>query len=325
MALLPRTFAELRSNLEKLKERAIRVLTRKQEEASSAFGDLITNRRDWLFANLPEESARYLYELHDKYEQKRLAKRIGLEVAHDYLLNASLAQAIEHITAADLARFVIKPAAARSGVGCRCIVREENGYLDLREWRRYDSLQALEREVRSEYGKLGRPDDWVVEELLMPIDGSLSLIEDYKVYCFAGRAEVIAVKKVRPGEAKYGLRWFTRAWQPVDVGIASENTDTSIEPPENAAELLRVAEQASAALCYPFIRIDLYNSTRGVILGELTPGPGKRHEFNPEWDERMSNRWHEAARKLEGDLQAGRITPLFPEADEARQHASENS
>ena len=77
-------------------------------------------------------------------------------------------------------------------------------------------------------------------------------------------------------------------------------------------ELLATAEAAASALCYPFIRIDLYDTSRGVVLGEFTPGPGRRYAFLPDWDVRLSRRWREAAAALEEGIGSGRIRPLMP-------------
>ncbi len=76
--------------------------------------------------------------------------------------------------------------------------------------------------------------------------------------------------------------------------------------------MLAIAERISAKLCYPFIRVDLYDTSRGPVVGELTPGPGRRYAFSPQWDARLSQRWLEVARVLETGIRSGRIQPLGP-------------
>lgn len=283
------------------------------EATEATFGYLIDNRRDWLFANLPTASAEYHHDMHGKQQQKRLAMRLGLEVAEEYLANVPLARAIHFIEQADLERFVIKPTASRSSVGCRCVIRDGEGFLELLSGRRYQNLRELERDAAREYAKLERADEWVLEELLMPADGSVSLVEDYKVYCFAGVAELILQKKLIPGEKQYRIQWYTRDWTPVDVGKYSDRVDKTLAAPRNAARLVEVAEAASSKTCYPFLRVDLYDTSRGIIFGEFTPGPGPRRGYNAEWEARLARRWFEAANTLEQGLRSGSIKPLYPE------------
>lgn len=149
----------------------------------------------------------------------------------------------------------------------------------------------------------------------MPVDGSVGLIEDYKLYCFAGRVELILHKQPLGSAQETYNRIYTRDWTPVNVGLEDQD-DVIVEAPINGARLVQVAEYASSRLCYPFIRIDLYDTSRGIVLGEFTPGPGRAHDFNAEWDERMSTRWVEAASRLKEGIRAGNIQPLHPEPKE---------
>jgi hypothetical protein len=286
-----------------------------------SFGDLIDNRHEWLYENLPPASAKYLHNLHAKQQQKSLAQQLGLSVAKEYLMNVPLAEAIQYIERTRLDRLVIKPNSSHSAIGCRCVVRNGQDYLDLRKGKTY-RLQELERELAEEYGGLNRPDEWLVEELLMPADGSIDLIEDYKLYCFAGRVELILNKKQKliAGKKECRVQWYTRDWKPVDVGQASDLLDSSLEVPDHASQLVAIAKSTSARLCYPFIRIDLYDTTRGIVLGEFTPGPGRRHEWNAEWNERLVAWWFEAARTLEDRLRSGKVQPLYPKAEGVQVH-----
>ena len=304
----------------KRKERQSKRLAAEREAAKAdptaakTFGYFIDHRRDWLFKNLPAESAEYHHDMHSKEKQKALARRLGLEVAHEYLAKVPLADAIQYIEQHNLERFVIKPVSSKSAVGCRCLVKEGNQYRDLKKSHMY-SLQDLEQELWMEYAPLQRPDEWLLEELLLPADGSVTHIEDYKMYCFAGKVELLGVKRLRPGEKKQRVVWYTRDWTMVDTGRLQELGDPSMTPPANADKLIAVAEEVSSKTCYPFLRVDLYDTTRGIVLGEFTPGPGIRDGFNAEWEERLARRWREAAQTLEEGLRSGRIKPLMPETE----------
>ena len=278
--------------------------------AADSFGSLVDAREAWLFATLPPAVAAYQYDIFSKVSQKRLARRLGLSVAEDYVACAPLTEALAYVEQHHLDRFVIKPNSSRSAIGCHPLVRDGEGFfLDVRSGRRFRH-DLLAPTLRGELIR-GRDDAWIVEELLLPADGSTSVIEDYKLYCFGGKVELIFYKRPLPGD-KLGVRhWYTRDWVPVTPG------DRHYPPrpfaPIHGARLVEAAETASSQLCYPFIRIDLYDASRGVVLGEFTPGPGRAYCFNEAWNPRLVALWHEAARAIAEGIRAGRITPLGPE------------
>ncbi|MFO7544631.1 MAG: ATP-grasp fold amidoligase family protein [Trueperaceae bacterium] len=287
------------------------------------FGDFIDRRHEWLFAHLPEASAAYLHDLHAKDKQKALARRLGLSVADEYVSHVPLADALEFITSTPVDHVVLKPVAAKSGNGVFCIVKEDGRYRDLRSEKRF-RLDRLRQEAHLSYAKLRRPDAWMVEELLLPADGSIRIIDEVKAHCFGGRTELI-MQKGEVGGGKRGLRFYDRDWQPVTTGRRTESTIDELTPPPNGAALVEVAERAATQIPMPFMRVDLYDTSRGVVLGEFTPGPGGRHAFNAEWTERLTRSWREAAKRLEAALANGEMQPLLPDAqsfDEQRETAA---
>src|SRR5690554_2588461 len=82
--------------------------------------------------------------------------------------------------------------------------------------------------------------------------------------------------------------------------------------PAAADALVSEAERATRQIPLPFMRIDLYDSHRGVDLGEFTPGPGGLRQFNDEWQARFIRLYREAAAELEAGLRTGAIAPLMP-------------
>jgi hypothetical protein len=275
-----------------------------------SFGDLVRNRREWLRRHLPPASLELHLDIMTKESQKRLARRIGLEVAVDHVVGRPLAEALAHVQHERLDRFVIKPTSSYSGIACHALVREGARYRDLRSgrWLRMGQLGQLLRRERLR----DRDDSWLVEELLLPSDGALAPIADYKFYCFGGRVELIVHKRAAPGPKRYHAQLYDRDWLPVNVGL-EDRDDPVAEAPLNGARLVATAERAAASLCYPFIRIDLYDSHRGIVLGEFTPGPGRAYGFNAEWNARLVRRWQEAEAMLEEGIRSGRITPLGAE------------
>jgi len=75
-------------------------------------------------------------------------------------------------------------------------------------------------------------------------------------------------------------KFYDFEWQPVITGKYTDTTDESLPPPEDPAALSALASSVSAALPAPFCRVDLYETTRGPVVGELTPEPGGYYLFD---------------------------------------------
>src|SRR5690606_33257806 len=121
-------------------------------------------------------------------------------------------------------------------------------YHDLRTGKRF-RLDGLRQEANLSYAKLRRADEWMVEELLLPADGSIRVIDEVKAHCFGGRTELIMQKGEVDG--KRGLRFYDREWRPVTTGRRTESTIDDLTPPTNGAELVEVAERAATQIPVP--------------------------------------------------------------------------
>lgn len=293
--------------------RWLRWWKREKRRRSSEFGALVTSRKDWLFETLPKDAAEYQYNIFTKESQRRLAHRLGLATADVYLSGVSLAAALDYVEREGLERFVIKPDSSHNSIGFRPLARTGDRFRDLRDGKEL-TIGGLRRTLHREYGGRGRPDAWVVEELLLPASGAIAPVEDFKFFCFGGRAELIA-QTWRISSKPWKRRiWYTRDWEPVVVKSQNRNHDEA-KVPASAADLVAFAEHAAAQLAYPFMRVDLYDTSRGIVFGEFTPGPGSRHGFTPEWDARLAQLWREAAARLDHDIRSGTIRPLGPERE----------
>lgn len=275
------------------------------------FGALVSARKRWLFETLPVASAELHYDLFTKESQRRMAERLGLSTAQTYLAGAPLDEALAFVERRRLERFVIKPNLSSSSIGVRPLVREGDWFRKINGGR-IRGIEGVKRDLVRARPRRGRTEEWIVEELLLPPDGAEAPLDDYKFYCFGGRMEFVA--HMWKASRRPHKRWanYTRDWEPVEVITGKPNVPPAAISPRRR-ELVETAEAASAQLCYPFIRIDLYDTSRGVVLGEFTPGPGRRYDVLPDWDERLSLRWREAAAELEEGIRSGRIHPLMPD------------
>jgi hypothetical protein len=281
--------------------------------APGSFGALISERKQWLFDHLPEDVARYQYDIFHKTSQKRLAARLGMSVASTLFGPAPLSEVIEYLRTSAPERFVIKPNSGHSRIGFHRFLHERGVFTEVgRRGRR--RLGAVHEMLRRDFAGRARPDEWLVEEMLLPADGAVRAIDNYHFFCFAGRVEFIM--HVRPAERpseRALLDWYTRDWLLTDVKARRPNAGPA-RAPVNAPQLLATAEGAAARLCYPFIRMDLYATNRGIVFGEFTPGPGGLNFFKPEVYERLGRLWYEAEALVLERIRTGELQLLGPEA-----------
>ena len=304
--LLPRSVRRAWQAFRRLTLRTSRRPRRRSDP--SLFGSLVDEREAWLHAHLPPKIARYQCDIMTKAGQKVMAARLGLPVAKTYLTGVPLDEALAYVKGRALERVVVKPDLSHSGIGCKALVARDEGYVDVRSGA-HGPLEAHRRSMLRAYGRLDRDDAWIVEELLLPVGGALRPIDDFKLYCFGGRVEIVAHKRAEGGGKNNSI--YTRDWRPVNIGL--DDRDTLVyQAPLNGLRLVEFAERAAGQLFYPFIRVDVYDSSRGIVLGEFTPGPGRRYWLNEEWNALFVQRWHEAAEALLDGLRSGAITPLGP-------------
>lgn len=287
---------------------------RRQPGDPTSFGTVVDERWTWLPQHLPPDVARYQGDIYTKDDQRRLGERLGLQMAETYLAGVPLAEVLAYVEEHALERFVVKPISSYNAIGCRALVATERGFLDLRSEQQL-SLEGHGFAMARAYAPLGRRDAWVLEELLLPVDGTLRAVDDYKFYCLGGRVELVL--QTRPQRRGKRFKQFhDRKWQPVKVGLEDRKTFV-YEVPVNGRKLVQFAEAVASRLAYPFMRIDAYDTTRGIVLGEFTPGPGRTHEFNDEWNDYLLRRWYEAEAALLEGMRSGTITPLGPPSADA--------
>ena len=110
----------------------------------------------------------------------------------------------------------------------------------------------------------------IVEERLFPRKGT-ELI-DYKFYTFDGKAILVDVLSSTSRQNHEDF-FLNMNWQAVDPAyIYAHNLSERIpEKPETLQEMIRVAEMLGRGL--DFVRVDLNDTTLGIVLGEMTLYP----------------------------------------------------
>ena len=109
----------------------------------------------------------------------------------------------------------------------------------------------------------------IVEEALIPKEGGE--LKDFRFYTFNG-----VVKAINVGSASYRRNkenvFFKPNWQRFKLTRYKEKLPNPIpKKPYNLQEMIQVAQNLAKEL--DFMRVDLYNTSRGIVLGEMTVYP----------------------------------------------------
>lgn len=160
-----------------------------------------------------------------------------------------------------------------------------------------DKDKLDESEVRAQLKKWGREDFWayyselqyrhIPKRLLLEryLGTETAAPEDYKFYCFHGRADCVMVCMERElGQPRF--YFFDRDWRLLRINRDSRNAPEDFAPPKPAG--LDAAFNAADVLSadFPFVRVDLYLVDGRVYFGELTftPAAGLDNRRLPETD-----------------------------------------
>lgn len=131
----------------------------------------------------------------------------------------------------------------------------------------------------------------IIEKYMENTDGTA--IDDYKFYCFDGKAEYVMVCRERnTGSPKF--YYFDRNWNfkrnmSNDGKAISENEVAKIKKPENLEKMFEIVEILSKDI--KFVRTDLYYINNNIYFGELTffPLAGVDTTRTKECDEILNN------------------------------------
>lgn len=124
----------------------------------------------------------------------------------------------------------------------------------------------------------------LVEELLIDKEGHTPPT-DYKFYCFSNEPKLVQVIRRCPFRVSYH---DPRDWMNIE-GVC-EREKFVPEKPENLAEMCEIAIRLSRIFFYP-VRVDLYNTTKGIVFGEFCLTSGLSQHILPEYDKILDGWW----------------------------------
>jgi hypothetical protein len=127
----------------------------------------------------------------------------------------------------------------------------------------------------------------IIAESLLEENGNVPL--DYKFFCFSGRAEYVQMNIDRFGDPYE--KTFDRDFAPLDVWQGTRQYPKRVPRPDNYEEMVRIAECLAQNL--DFIRVDQYNISGRIYVGELTcyPGGGRIRWIPREYDYLLGEKW----------------------------------
>lgn len=258
-----------------------------------------------------------------KLRSYSLADSLGITTPEIYRVWNS----VRDIDFSDLAvdRFVLKADGGHSGMAVMPLIRTPTGWQTLTGKDQLPEGRPSERMLsRLEQG--GGP--YFAEEFLQS-ESDATIPEDIKVYTAYGQVLQVLVMRTE-GVQVMNRRSFARKYfgpDGTDLGpiLPGANYGPDIPLPAGWSQLLAAAETISIAAGIPFVRVDLYATPQGPVLGELTPGPGGRQTYSLDHDAQLGAAWNNAEVRLQRDLSRGRplgtlfgaehYTWRYPESD----------
>ena len=134
------------------------------------------------------------------------------------------------------------------------------------------------------------------------------LPDDVKIYAFYGEVALVLLRRMPVHADTSVARVRMVGPDGTDLGAVQRGRtyDTSLEVPDHLPLMTEIASALSLAVPVPVVRVDLYASGEGVVLGELTPLPGDSQTFTRQWDEDLGTRYDRAEARLQLDLSEGR-------------------
>lgn len=261
-----------------------------------------TRRLYGQIAKLPDRDVVPHWRLPRKLDNYRLAASHGIRVPTVY----AVWDRIDDIRLAGLPdRFVLKSDGGSTSRGVFPVRRDGVGFVQVDGRRRFGPTGLHEALRDLEQDGLARP-PYFAEELLQDRTAG-PLPHDVKLYCFYGEVGQVLVRQVpEHGEDRSLRKRYVRPDGTDLTDEVPEPQDATIPLPPHFEEALRVGVVLSHAVPLPFVRVDVYDTPDGVVLGEITLVPGGRNAWSLEHDTHLGQLVEAAEARLWRDLARGR-------------------
>lgn len=224
----------------------------------------------------------------NKWNSREFAVAHGVAVPELYWSGRRVADApLESLTRP----YVIRPA---WGAGCH----KSHMIVDGRDLNYLTDVtpESLRATLRRENGPIARY-PLLFEEFLTNLEGQYDRALEYNIYVFGDRVAVVR-QLLRVGMIS-SVADYDEHWNPLrdDTGqiVKLQDYRPVLERrprPERLEEMVAVARRLGTAIG-TFIRVDLYDTPRGVVFGEFSSVPSLGKGFSPWTDRYLGDLWAE--------------------------------
>ena len=157
----------------------------------------------------------------------------------------------------------------------------------------------------------------VFAEEFLEQPGGLTIPDDVKIYVAYGRVLQVLLRRVgeHGKDSTVTYKYVGATGEDLGAITTTREIDPAIPVPHSLPEMVSVAQHLSRAIGLPFCRVDLYNTVRGVVLGEITRTPGGAQTYQLDHDRWMGEQWLLAKAELELDTLRGRPVAMLHGAE----------
>lgn len=186
---------------------------------------------------------------------------------------------------------VIKPLDGAAQIGAMVLHPAGSRWRDVRNGRVY-TLGGIRERMRLVLAeKTSWRDLWLVEERLYPPKGS-GAVHEFEVFVFGG-VNVPLVRRMHAENGQTVRCWFhLPGWDVVDVGMPAFR-HVPLGPPRDRDGVVELGRKVAAALPFAFARVDVFETSRGLVVGEVNDHIGYTG-FNEDWDRLLGEMWDAA-------------------------------
>jgi hypothetical protein len=240
----------------------------------------------------------------DKMQVREIAERCGVRVPR-------LLAVFDTVADVDLqglpGSFALKPTNMDSGRGVFILDRDPKGagFWD-RLRREHLSEYDIKRRLHALAAEHACNNSYLAEEVVVGENGPGQLPYDYRLFTFGDQVRLVT--QVNRNTSPTSAAYMGPNFEPLDLKrtlIINQGPAVFVKGvrPANFEEMLHTARVLAGHLRTSFIRVDLYTTGREVILGELTPTPGRlyngsRYTLTPEFNLELGQAWAEASTRL---------------------------
>lgn len=174
--------------------------------------------------------------------------------------------------------FVLKPSVMFSMWGVMVLERiADDLYFDSMSDRALTSQQiAAEQTLVYDRCKYKSSYRIFIEERVVDEEGGYAVPRDFKLLCFYDQVKLVWLIDRNGSKPAYG--WYDQNFSLLPRTAVVHEEDkleyAVADVPSSALDMVDIAARLTTLLRTPFMRVDMYATTRGAVVGELTPSPG---------------------------------------------------